>query len=205
VEKGGDVILKKKHVLTIMSVAVFSFLIGTTFSTNLKVLASEDNGIPFGRVWEAIYDLQSRVTSLEESINAKAWHFVMNFTANENGNISPKFHIEGEKWRIKWNFLTVEREFWGITYFVIEWGRGDWTGLIVYDDNQSVHLAEDIPIRVIGRDLDSMLHWMGETEGIGFLDEPSFKGIHYLFGEGEFNVAVKGVLTPVVLTIESYH
>jgi len=101
--------------------------------------------------------------------------------------------------------VAVEKEFWGETFFVIEWGRGDWTGLIVYDDNQSVRSVEDIPIRVIGRDLGYTLNWAGETEGIGFLNEPSFNGIHHLFGEGEFNVAVKGVLTPVVLTIESYH
>jgi len=53
--------LKKKQVLTIVSIAAMSFLIGTMFS----VMAS-DGGSPWDRVWASITGLESRVETLEE-------------------------------------------------------------------------------------------------------------------------------------------
>ena len=39
-----------------------------------------------------------------------------------------------------------------------------------------------------------------------FDSDPDIKGIHYIFnGEREFYIEIKGMLTPVTLTVESYH
>jgi len=83
-------------------------------------MATGSGGNPFDRIWEAIYDLQVRVTSLEESTNTKTWHFVMNFTLSEEQPISPLFLIQGEKWRINW-------EPQGIF--------GGFEGFIIWDEN----------------------------------------------------------------------
>jgi len=80
--------IKKRQVLVMVSIAVMSFLIGTMFSTNFMALGSNEYGIPFAKIWEAIDDLQARVTSLEESVDTKTWHLVTNFMAlgsNEYG------------------------------------------------------------------------------------------------------------------------
>jgi len=62
-------VLKKRRVLTMVSVAIVSFLIGTMFSTSFMALASDENGVPFAKIWEAIYDLQGRVENIEEQMN----------------------------------------------------------------------------------------------------------------------------------------
>lgn len=54
----------KKQVLIIMSVALASFLMGTTFSG-----LALDTESPFAKIWQAISNLQGRVENLEESAN----------------------------------------------------------------------------------------------------------------------------------------
>ena len=56
--------LKKRQVISLVSIAVISFLIGTTF--NVVSMAS-DGGNPWNRVWEAISELQGNVDSLNAS------------------------------------------------------------------------------------------------------------------------------------------
>lgn len=53
--------IRKKQVLTVVSIAAISFLVGTMFS----VMAT-DGGNPFSVIWEAISGLESRVEALEE-------------------------------------------------------------------------------------------------------------------------------------------
>lgn len=56
--KGGDATLRRKQVVIIVSIAVVSFLIGTSVAT--------DGGNPFDRIWDAFFGLESRVEALEE-------------------------------------------------------------------------------------------------------------------------------------------
>ena len=60
-EKGGDILLKRNQVFTLVTIAVMSFLIGTMSSA----MATE-RGNPWDRVWTAITGLESRVETLEE-------------------------------------------------------------------------------------------------------------------------------------------
>ena len=92
--------IKKRQVLVMVSIAVMSFLIGTMFSTNFMALGSNEYGIPFAKIWEAIDDLQARVTSLEESVDTKTWHLVTSFTLSSEERVSQLFFIQGEKWRL---------------------------------------------------------------------------------------------------------
>ncbi len=55
---------KKKQILTVVSIAIISFLIGTTFN----VMANDFGGNPFDKIWEAIYDLDERLRAVEEEI-----------------------------------------------------------------------------------------------------------------------------------------
>lgn len=55
--------IKKRQVLTLVSIAVISFLIGTTFSITTLAM---DGRNPFDKIWEAIYGLQDRVSTIEE-------------------------------------------------------------------------------------------------------------------------------------------
>jgi hypothetical protein len=57
------IVVMKKQLLIIMSVALTSFLIGTMFSTNYLAIGGKPNPI-----WEAIYDLQARVNSLNNTV-----------------------------------------------------------------------------------------------------------------------------------------
>jgi uncharacterized protein YxeA len=67
VKRGGDNSMKKQ-VLIIVSVALASFLMGTTFS----VIASDGEN-PFVKIWQAIYNLQGRVENVEESMNEESY------------------------------------------------------------------------------------------------------------------------------------
>jgi hypothetical protein len=58
--------LKKKQVLTMISIAVMSFLIGTTF--NIMSFAEDSDGNPFDEIWDAIYELEAGVGSLNQTI-----------------------------------------------------------------------------------------------------------------------------------------
>jgi len=63
-EKGGDIMLKKKQIVVIATIALVSFLIGAML--NVSAMAINNGGNPFDKMWEAIYDLQAQTTSLEE-------------------------------------------------------------------------------------------------------------------------------------------
>jgi len=58
-------VFKKKQVLAIVSIAVISFLIGTT----LNVMATDSGGNPWDKIWEALNNLQGRVKNIEGAIN----------------------------------------------------------------------------------------------------------------------------------------
>ena len=90
--------LRKKQIVTMVSIATISFLIGTTIN-----FAAASDGNPFDKIWQAINDLQTRVTSLEQSTDTKTWHFVTSFTLSSEERVSSLFYIQGEKWRIKWD------------------------------------------------------------------------------------------------------
>ena len=46
----------------------------------------------------------------------------------------------------------------------------------------------------------------GYIMGVGFLTEPNLNGIFHVFqGQGEFDIEIRGFLTPVALMVESYH
>lgn len=57
--------LRKKQVITIVSIAVASFLIGTTFNV---VTMATDGGNPWDKVWTAILGLRAKVDSLNTSL-----------------------------------------------------------------------------------------------------------------------------------------
>jgi hypothetical protein len=59
-KKGGDSVLGKKQVGMIVSIAVVSFLIGTSVAT--------EGGNPFDALWETIHNLQSDVSDLNASL-----------------------------------------------------------------------------------------------------------------------------------------
>jgi len=50
-------VIKKKQVVIMVSIAVVSFLIGTSMAT--------DGGNPFVALWDAVYGLESRIEALE--------------------------------------------------------------------------------------------------------------------------------------------
>jgi len=58
-------VLRKKQVIMIVSIAVISFLIGTTFNS-MTMAEDDDRGNP--HVWEAIHELQSKVDGLNSSL-----------------------------------------------------------------------------------------------------------------------------------------
>ena len=57
--------LKKRHIVEIVSVAVIAFLLGTMLNYNLLTMAGKeddnDDGSPWDRVWTAISELESKV------------------------------------------------------------------------------------------------------------------------------------------------
>lgn len=57
--------LRKKQVVSIVSIVLVSFLIGTVFNV---AVAKKDGGNPIDAIWEAIYGLQSRTDSLNSSL-----------------------------------------------------------------------------------------------------------------------------------------
>jgi hypothetical protein len=62
-EEGGDAILKRRQVAAIVSIALISFLIGTT--VNLLTMAKDRGVNPFDRVWEAVFEIEDRLDSVE--------------------------------------------------------------------------------------------------------------------------------------------
>ena len=63
-ETRGDIVLKKKQAIMMVSIAVVSFLIGTTL--NVMTMAT-DGGNPFDKIWGEIHDLKDRVKILENA------------------------------------------------------------------------------------------------------------------------------------------
>ncbi len=59
--------MRKTQVLTIVSIALISFFVGTLFNMNLVALGNGD-GSPWDRIWTAITGLEARTTSIEEKI-----------------------------------------------------------------------------------------------------------------------------------------
>ena len=58
--------LKRKEAITMVTIAVVSFFIGTMFS----VAVATDGGNPFDKIWEVLHDHQSRMENLEARIRA---------------------------------------------------------------------------------------------------------------------------------------
>jgi len=83
-ENGGDILFKKKQILVVVSVAVISFLIGTTFN----VMANDFGGNPFDKIWEAIHDLDERLRAVEEKI-APTITVIGPWSGNEMDNFLP--------------------------------------------------------------------------------------------------------------------
>jgi len=150
-------------------------------------------------------ELQTRLKYFEETPN-RTWHFVEDFTTNETIKISPELYIQGQKWRIKWDIVGVEyynsyenRTEWWVEY------KG-WTGFIVYDNAGYVVSVLDIALAQMHFANRISTISSGDTKYIVCSGDPDVHGIHYIFhGEGDFYIEVMGVVTPVALTIESYH
>jgi len=99
---------RKKQIVTMVSIAIISFLVGTT----VNFVAAAGDGNPFDKIWQAISNLQTRVTALEQGTSTKTWHFVTSFTLSPEERVSPLFFIQGEKWRIKWQPQAGHASFW---------------------------------------------------------------------------------------------
>jgi len=65
-KKGGDVMLKKKQIVVIATIALVSFLMGAML--NVSAMAIKNGGNPFDKIWEAISNLDERLTALEEIV-----------------------------------------------------------------------------------------------------------------------------------------
>jgi hypothetical protein len=55
--------IRKKQVIPMATIAVISFIIGTMF--NAVTMATGRGGNPFDEIWEAIYDLEDQLDSIE--------------------------------------------------------------------------------------------------------------------------------------------
>jgi len=74
--------LKRKQVAVIVLVTLVSFLIGVTLNhATAYVLNGGGSGNPWNKVWEAIYELQSRVQTLEAKVEvlenqSRSWRMI---------------------------------------------------------------------------------------------------------------------------------
>ena len=59
--------LKKKQTITVVTIALASFLMGTMFG--VVTTATGEGGNPFDAIWEAIFDLDERLKAVEEKIS----------------------------------------------------------------------------------------------------------------------------------------
>ena len=151
---------------------------------------------------------------LQQVSENKTWHFVVDFTLNENNTISHKFSIQGEKWRINWSIVWVEEPYPQIIGREDRWDKTfpyaeckGWTGIIVYDENNNLISRSDIALSATLRSLPNPLCTIGNTGDnwqIWFENPPEVKGIHYENQGGRFQIELEGVVTPIALTIESY-
>lgn len=147
--------LKKKQVITMMSIAVMSFLIGTMFSTNFMALGSDEYGIPFAKIWEAIYDLQARVTSLEDSTSTNSKIKTIRFYEPAETMNDQQTYVDGAVFvwtpnnstnnailSINWYFQYRCEHFWGFRMVVNDEDTGGygyhsssvytWSKIVVY-------------------------------------------------------------------------
>lgn len=91
--------LKKKHIVEIISVVVIAFLIGTMFNVNFMAVGSDgtdDYGVPFDKIWKAISGLQAQVDSLEERLpegNPLFQVFDIEYIALERGDKADMLEI----------------------------------------------------------------------------------------------------------------
>jgi len=67
-EYGGDTVIRRKRIVTLATVVVVSFLLGSAFSC--ITLAKDGSGNPFDKIWEAIFALEDRVDSIGSCDNA---------------------------------------------------------------------------------------------------------------------------------------
>jgi len=157
------------------------------------------------------YIFKSEISLLKPS---ETWHFVMSFTTNETQRTSPSFYLSGTKWRIKWNLIAIEepapeefpyyyalnKTLWRITF-------GGWNGFLVYDESRYVISTLDIALY----QFDTLYRRNATIAGGGeinwyYENDPNIKGICYLvYGEGKLYIEVRGLDTPIALTIESYY
>jgi len=160
-------VLRKKLLISAMGVVIMASLVGTSMAM--------DGRSPFELIWEAIYDLQARVTSLEQSIDGKTWHFVTSFTLSQELTISSQFFVQGEKWRFRWE---PEGATWKTAY----------VRFIIFDENGYViDLFEVWLLLYYGRMDARGIYYMAHGEGSYYIEVLSI-------GENRVN-----------FTIESYH
>lgn len=125
--------LRKRKILTTLSIVMVSFLIGTMF--NIAALAMDIGRNPFNRIWQAITELTDRATSIEESLNAEEWHFITSFTLSSEERVSHLFFIQGEKWRFKWE---PEEGTLGYAFILLVFDEHD-TAIEYFDSFSFVH------------------------------------------------------------------
>jgi hypothetical protein len=140
----------RKQVLIITSVALASFLIGTMFS-----VMAVDGENPFARIWQAISNLQTRVTALEQGTSTKSWHFVTSFMLSSEERVSALFPIQGEKWRIRWEISNAQ----------------SWIPLWIWDENgcgmDFVNVADFVRVHP---DIMKGIHYVPSGEGSYYIE-----------------------------------
>lgn len=70
-EKGGDAVIKKRQILTLASITIISFLIGTMFNMNFVVSGDGKGKEKDEDLWKAISELQSKVDSLNDTLTSR--------------------------------------------------------------------------------------------------------------------------------------
>jgi len=85
--------LKKKQTITVVTIALASFLMGTMFGA--VTLAT--GGYPFGAIWEAIFDLDERLKALEEEIPPPTITVISGWSGGELDAFMPVLQAFKEK------------------------------------------------------------------------------------------------------------
>jgi len=118
------------------------------------------------KIWEAIYDLQARVTALEETSNTKTWHFVTNFTLSEEQTMSQLFFVQGEKWRIRWEPQQLQ----------------SWYGFIIWDENgYAIDYVNPSTILMFYPDADG-IHYVPHGKGSYYIEWLSGPDVNFTIG-----------------------
>jgi hypothetical protein len=92
-----------------------------------------------------IANLNSTIVNLEN----ETWHFVTNFTLSEEEPKSSLFFIQGEKWRVRWEPLTIT----------------SWSGFFIWDENG--YAIEGVQVGyILGQYHDAKgIHYVTQGEG----------------------------------------